>query len=105
MWLSNLAALIRSFNKTAPVRYSSGRGLLDELEHTNTMTSDQARGVLETILQYYKTKQGHITITDLVPVLEITGKNRSWLHHEISMRLDEGSLWHDETRNCYEIML
>lgn len=105
MSVSDIVTLVRRIFKTAPVRYDSGRGLLDEPEPINSMNDLDAEQLLNTVLIYFKAKQGYVTMTDLEPVLRIAGRERQWLHNQVSNRVVSYRLVYDETSSTYEIML
>ncbi len=104
MKLSDISALFNIF-KTAPSRNSSGRGLFDEEEPIEELSPQHARAVLEVVLKYYKHKQGYFYMIDLFPLLEITGKDRAWLHREVMTRIADYRLVYDDTSSRYDIMI
>lgn len=104
MKLSNLFTLLSFFLKRVPARATEW-GLLDVEPRLAPMSSEKSRAELEKVITYLRIKQGHLSIEELKPVLDITGQTRAWLHGEIDRKLVEGSIFYDATRSRYEIMI
>jgi len=89
--------------KKTPTR-ATERGFLGYVVD-NYATENECQAELDNAINYLKHRQGYFAIEELAGVLEKTGATREWLHTQIDKKLLEGSIYYDETRLRYDIMI